>query len=59
MKTLDFSNQALVLKEEIPKNISYSFKWQWIEENEILNRPSQLICLAIFSASVENQMVVF
>ena len=57
MKTLDFSNQALVLKEEIPKNISYSFNSNAMKEIDLkLAKPTNLSY--DFSAS-ENQMVVF
>ena len=57
MKTLDFSNQALVLKEEIPKNISYSFNSNGLKEIDLkLAKPTNLSY--DFSAS-ENQMVVF
>ena len=57
MKTLNFSNQALVLKKEIPKNISYSFNSNALKEINLTSaKPTNLSY--DFNAS-ENQMVVF
>ena len=37
MKTLDFSNQALVLRNEIPRDISYIFNSNAINEIDLIS----------------------
>jgi hypothetical protein len=57
MKTLDFSNQALVLINETPKDISYRFNSNATKEIDLISaKPTNLTYT--FSAS-EEQMVVF
>ena len=56
MKTLDFSSQALVLKNEIPRDISYIFNSNAINEIDLISaKPTNLSYS--FSAS-EDQMIV-
>ena len=57
MKKLDFSNQALILKNEAPQNIPYVFDGDAIKEIDLISATPTKLSYS-FSAS-EDQLVVF
>jgi hypothetical protein len=57
MKKLDFSNQALILKNEAPRNIPYIFNGDAIKEIDLISATPTKLSYS-FSAS-EDQLVVF